>query len=375
MLFLICVNCLSQIDSGYLPVRLEDSVNKVITISSDSIVRIRPQISLDAIQDVFLLEETRRNEIEKNKVISIPRKKRELPDTNYYKELNLPYRFYINKNDTLFLQDKYFLRNIGKNEFLSYINPYMKVIISENTNNIAFMRYNDYILNPAKYERLKSINKLNSIGKWSIGILTFGFIIFAWCKLLYNRYFNQILRAAFIYHNSYSLFRDNNIVLRRISFALNTLFAVNISLFLTHICIYYNFKPFELSYFIYFLFFLGILILYYFIHSLLILLTGLLFYSINKNKEYVYNNYLLNKNVGIYIFPIIAVLPYINDLFAPYLIVFGVIILIFFYLLRLFRGFQIILQKGISIFYLILYLCTLEFLPMVWMYRFIISFI
>jgi hypothetical protein len=39
------------------------------------------------------------------------------------------------------------------------------------------------------------------------------------------------------------------------------------------------------------------------------------------------------------------------------------------YIMRLYRGFQIIIKKDIFLFYLILYLCTLEILPVLLGYK------
>ncbi|GHT79164.1 hypothetical protein FACS189464_3740 [Bacteroidia bacterium] len=78
-------------------------------------------------------------------------------------------------------------------------------------------------------------------------------------------------------------------------------------------------------------------------------------------KEYVYNMFLFNGVQGIFIFPLLLLIPFVpNGLYMTYAViaVLGII-----YLSRILRFFQIIQAKKVSSFYFILYLCTLEILP------------
>jgi len=43
--------------------------------------------------------------------------------------------------------------------------------------------------------------------------------------------------------------------------------------------------------------------------------------------------------------------------------------------LKAFRAYQIIIRKDVVLFYLILYLCTLEFLPLLLGYKFVTSLV
>jgi hypothetical protein len=52
-----------------------------------------------------------------------------------------------------------------------------------------------------------------------------------------------------------------------------------------------------------------------------------------------------------------------------YFIYLGMALLIAAYLLRFFRGIKILMNKDVLIFYLILYLCTLEILPLLLGYK------
>ncbi|MDR3093247.1 MAG: DUF4271 domain-containing protein [Bacteroidales bacterium] len=78
-------------------------------------------------------------------------------------------------------------------------------------------------------------------------------------------------------------------------------------------------------------------------------------------KEYVYNMFLFNGVQGLFIFPLLLLIPFVpNSLYMTYVVI---AILGLIYLVRILRFFQIIHAKKVPSFYFILYLCTLEFLP------------
>jgi len=91
---------------------------------------------------------------------------------------------------------------------------------------------------------------------------------------------------------------------------------------------------------------------------------GVVFMAQPASKIYVGNMFLFNNVTGFVIFPIMAITPYIAESATPYGI-YGIIsIFVLSYFFRLFRIFQIIHHQNVSFFYFILYLCALEFLPL-----------
>ena len=82
------------------------------------------------------------------------------------------------------------------------------------------------------------------------------------------------------------------------------------------------------------------------------------------SKIYIYNMFLYNCNIGWLIFPLVAIIPYVPYEVAPYLIYSVIVAVVISYILKLLRIFQIIHGLNVSVFYFILYLCTLELLPL-----------
>lgn len=90
-------------------------------------------------------------------------------------------------------------------------------------------------------------------------------------------------------------------------------------------------------------------------------------------SEYLYNLFLINRLLSLFLFIPVILLCYSPLSFtAPLLIFIGLLVLIF-YLYRLSRGLINALRSGIGAFYIFFYICTLEFLPLVLAAKFILS--
>jgi hypothetical protein len=108
-------------------------------------------------------------------------------------------------------------------------------------------------------------------------------------------------------------------------------------------------------------FFLGKKLLYW--------IMGSLFIGTSDTRELMFNMDNSYRAEGIILFPIVGVItfePFGNAVFA---IAAGIFTLLFFYGILLKRAVSILLKKQVSIFYLFLYLCTLEFLPLLIIYK------
>ncbi len=114
-----------------------------------------------------------------------------------------------------------------------------------------------------------------------------------------------------------------------------------------------------------------------FIAAIIVLKRLLLFFSgyiIAKNDlifKYFKNIQLLNNSLGIIIIPFILTIPFVEVAFINSLIYSALFIIVFSYFIRILRGIKIFIEYNVSIFYMILYLCTIEFLPNLLMYKFL----
>jgi hypothetical protein len=96
---------------------------------------------------------------------------------------------------------------------------------------------------------------------------------------------------------------------------------------------------------------------------------------VSETNEYLRNIFLFNKIFGLIVFPLLVAHPFIDIKFRFIFIYAGIIIFVLLFILRIFRGIVISVKNKFSIFYIILYLCTLEILPVLIFYKLYNSYI
>lgn len=205
---------------------------------------------------------------------------------------------------------------------------------------------------------------------WTFVIMAF---LFVWIQIFYRKYMVNLFNSVFSFQASSRLFNEKNLLARRVSVVLNFIYTISISLVIFRITQYFNFEPENFDDLSFFLVILNIVILFSVLKALFQKFIGYIFSSVYQINEYLHNVYVFNKSFGIVILPISFSAYYTQHNISEILILTIVAIYIFSLLFKIVRSFQIIIKHDIFIFYLILYLCTLEFLPVMIGYKFIKS--
>ncbi len=190
------------------------------------------------------------------------------------------------------------------------------------------------------------------------------FIFFTIIRVLFKNYLHLIINASQNYQTANTLFLEKNMINLRGSILLNIFFFINISFFLFE---YYSFLYIDNFKDISLIIYLQILIVVlgvYFVKMIILFLLGFIFEGMSEAREYLNTVFVYNKNTAIFLLPITLSIPFISLDFKPFLFYIGGGIMLILFIYRLFRGFKILFQKHVSIFYMILYLCALEILPM-----------
>jgi hypothetical protein len=198
---------------------------------------------------------------------------------------------------------------------------------------------------------------------WVLIVLVVALFLLAWVQLFYNRLFRPLIISVVNYQESFKLFRDRSALFEKFCFLLNLIFLINLGLFVFFTLQYFHVDLPVKNPILAFLAITAGVFLLYIARETVCRLTGYFALSQTIFSEYTHNIFLINKNAGLALFPLVIGIPYLPEVFVPVLIYIGFTILIAGYLLRLFRGIQIFIKNGFPIFYLILYLCALEFLP------------
>ncbi|MCZ4693599.1 DUF4271 domain-containing protein [Ancylomarina euxinus] len=222
----------------------------------------------------------------------------------------------------------------------------------------------------------KEISRFQNIGfgnDWLVAVMLFSLFLLASVKFLFGKYLSKLVESVLNSHTANNLFLEKNINMVKGSAIINLLFVVNISLFAVSILNHnsissaqeYGFKEFILIFAAILCLYLGKVVV---IRSL-----GYVFKGNNESKEYIFTTFLYNKNLGLFLFPVIIALPFVQPYAVKWLMYIGVFMIFFFFTLRITRGLKILLRKHVSIFYMILYLCALEIFPLLMIYKLLVG--
>jgi len=153
-----------------------------------------------------------------------------------------------------------------------------------------------------------------------------------------------------------SLFYWQSTLLNFVSFLVISLFAYCAAAF-------YDFIPQVIPPFMFLFISLGIVIVAVTLRHFICTVIGNLSDENELFNEYLMTVYHSYRFSAVAMFLILVLLVYTNILPPQVYFIAGTIVLIVFYLYRVFRLFLIFMKRNVSILYLILYLCALEILP------------
>jgi hypothetical protein len=210
---------------------------------------------------------------------------------------------------------------------------------------------------------------------WLLGIFMLMVILFVWIRVFYSKFFAALANALVSFHLSVKLFEERNILLYRVSIVLDFIYIVIFSVFLFEFIEYSGFSGTSIKGIRLFLLLFNILMIYIFLRIIVLRLTGSLFLARSLFSEYLHNTSVINKVMGIALFPVIILAQYLPYKLVPMVLTIGLFVLAAAFIMKAIRAYQIIIRRDILLFYLILYLCTLEILPLLLGYKFVTSLI
>ena len=198
---------------------------------------------------------------------------------------------------------------------------------------------------------------------WGIILILLAAILYSLIKATTKNVLPNISRFLMFRGSTDPSTRDLGGLFNWQSTILNLISFFIIGLFVYSAASYYNFIPPGSKGILFWLISLGIVIAAVTFRHIICLITGAV-----SGKEEAFREYLLgiyqSYRLGAFIlFVIIILMSYTTIIPIRDYLVFGIIILGLMYLISVIRLLVIFLNRNISIFYLILYLCALEILP------------
>jgi len=191
--------------------------------------------------------------------------------------------------------------------------------------------------------------------------------IFAWIQTSYSKRLNQIFRAVAQQHHINQLERDGNIFKERIALGLGLNYYLLMSIFIFQILNAFGSVPSGFNNLTITLLIFAGLFVYQLLKSSAIYASGVIFNTGESARQYKLIILIFNYIIGIVLLPVVVIAFYWNS--EAFLIA-GIVIVSFLFLYRIARGFLTGQDnKSYNLFYLFLYLCTLEILPLLLIYK------
>jgi len=201
----------------------------------------------------------------------------------------------------------------------------------------------------------------------------FWLLIIIFARQSYTFRLRQIFAATFKPKQVKLLRREGNFLKQSFPILLLLLFAFVISLFAFLIINKQHPDSFYFAFGEGFLLLYGLLILFFLLKFLLIKILGILFDTQSLSSLYLLDHFLFYISEGILLFPVLILLVYSGLQIFLYL---AVILLVTLWLFRLQRAFVLGLGcTNYSLHYLFLYLCTLEVMPIILIYKLSVQFV
>ena len=200
--------------------------------------------------------------------------------------------------------------------------------------------------------------------EWMSGLIVLALIIAGFVRLSSYKYLYELFSAVRFQQSASKLFTTVNVQNKKPVFALSALFFISTALMVFEFVISFgqaNMKFEGIS--LYGIILIGLL-LYFAVKQLMYRFVSVVFEVRGKTSEYLFNAGLLSQVYGLILLPIVCLVPFIDHNTGAFLLKIGVALFLFMYVIQLIRGAKIILRTSLSIFYMFLYFCALEILPL-----------
>ena len=206
---------------------------------------------------------------------------------------------------------------------------------------------------------------------WVLGIIILSFILLVWIKLFYNKVLSATANSIFNYQISHNLFRDKSTLTQRAFLIMDFVFYLNVGLFIYLSTRHFNLTLVHPEGIIAFLLFTGFIFVVYLLRYITNKIVGYVSLTQKIFAEYFHNIFIHTRVTGLVLLPFIIAIPYADYRITSVVIFAGAGIIISGYILRIIRGIKIFTLRKISLLYLFLYLCTLEFIPVLVFFKYL----
>lgn len=207
---------------------------------------------------------------------------------------------------------------------------------------------------------------------WLTGLFILCLFILTWIKYEGGKRVTQFFKAVIARHNVNQMLRDGDVIHERITPALMFLYIVSLSTLIMLIIRPYNIDiPWADSPFLKFSVLVSAILILWLLKLSFINISEKIFRTKNESFEYMVTNIIYNVATGIIAFPFLIAGHYGDSIVSLYI---AVAVFALGLTLKIIRSIFVGLSaQSFPLVYLFLYLCTLEFLPILVIYKLFIS--
>ncbi len=192
---------------------------------------------------------------------------------------------------------------------------------------------------------------------------------FAWIKLYYGNILTQTVQASANFQVASRMFKDNSVLQKQLDNILYMLYFLSIAFLLSYMERGLAQTPYGQEGAPLYFFNLALLVGLFFGRIVVLNLTGFLFNRLRIFREYLYNAFIFNKLMGMAMLPLLLLMVFTTGTIQRAFFWITLVALALGILLRIIRGVVFSFKKGVSIFYMFLYLWALEITPLALFYK------
>lgn len=297
----------------------------------------------------------------------------EEPDNQIHFNTQLPY---IQDSDTVAIQDSSYLDYVYDS-----LNPkpkdstfifQLKDVILPITDSSQLVEVKPSFIIPYKTKPVRIVPQSRETTNfdWLTGLFILCLILLVWIKYEAERRIAAIFKGVFAKHNMNQLLRDGDIIHERVTPGLMFIYLISLaSLLMLIISKYGHGYVWTDNNFILFSILVSSLLILWLFKIMAIRVAGKIFRTRVETEEYVVTNIIFNVATGLVIFPFVFTGYYSQNEISIYI---AIAILAVGIVLKFIRSIFVGLSaQTFPVVYLFLYLCTLEILPFLIMYKLI----
>lgn len=192
-------------------------------------------------------------------------------------------------------------------------------------------------------------------------------------RTFYPRHFENLIRSAFSYTLTEKLSKESGLLQKRVMEVSLGIYVLSASLYIYALSRAFEVKVVEANFLLLTGLFILVLTSLLFFRYLVMGLTGHIFNRQTLFSNYLFHHFINNRVLGIGLTPFLILIPYTTGIINEISIYLSLALVIIAVIMKIYRAIRYILKNVIFKFYLILYLCALEIIPLLVVIKYTLS--